>query len=136
MDKKRYDEIIAQLRNDQMQIRADAEREVADLEQAIAVLAKRANVVASISTSSPRPIQETFITIFQPTDESIIYDVLRSLGGRSDARKMFEAIQKKGHVFNYETSSQLHGFSIGLSKTRHLYKKVKYDENTREYYID
>jgi hypothetical protein len=133
MDKSHYDGLIQQLRRDQQQIRAEADKEIADLEQAIVVLQKRASGSTSAKAPVKKPDANTMVVL--PTDENTVVNALRILGGRGVVKQLFEVIERSGFEFKYDTKSQLHGFSIGLSKTRHTYKDIGYDANNKVYYL-
>lgn len=134
-----YSKIIEELRQEIRQIRANAERDIVELQSTINVLERKSNAspVKQAQQAKPsRTAPDLSLTSPQsPTEENLVIEMLRSVGGRGTAMQLYTAMLESGFQFNYRTPTPQLGYSIGLSKTRHTFKRVRYDKETNTYYI-
>jgi hypothetical protein len=126
-----YATVIKQLKADREAVKKAADMRIAEIDNAIQSLRALSGEPPIKNSQRPMlgrsfkiPPTNQLAKFQQPTDEDLIVQALWALGGRSDVKGLFDWLERNGTHFNYDTASQLHGFSIGLSKKRHTYTRV------------
>ena len=113
-----YSKIIEELRQEIRQIRANAERDIVELQSTINVLERKSNAspVKQAQQAKPsRTAPDLSLTSPQsPTEENLVIEMLRSVGGRGTAMQLYTAMLESGFQFNYRTPTPQLGYSIGV----------------------
>ena len=122
---------IATIREEQARIREAADLEIAALEKAVAILGKHpSNGVLPKAEIIRKPAE---MPTGKPSEESAILGALKALKGRATIDQLYDKLVEQGYSFSY-AMNQKHGLSVGLSKARHKFETVGYDEEDKVYF--